>query len=126
AGEVHVSLSHEIASRMDYTCAESLEAFTRLNRAVLRPGQIKHAAPRHEKTADRDINDRAQWVLGFDNRARRAVFEAERTRAEQVLFEAQARRKDVETDRERRRERLYALQMISTVTWDDIDAASVA
>jgi uncharacterized protein YPO0396 len=111
---------------MDYTCAENLEEFTRLNRAVLRSGQIKHSATRHEKNADRQINDRSQWVLGFDNRAKRAVFEQERTRAEQALFEAQARRKDVEVERERRRERLYALQAISAVTWDDIDAASVA
>ncbi|MGO2825099.1 MAG: SbcC/MukB-like Walker B domain-containing protein, partial [Brachybacterium alimentarium] len=81
---------------------------------------------RHEKNADRQINDRSQWVLGFDNRAKRSVFEAERTRAEQELFEAQARRKDVESEREQRRERLYALQSISQVTWDDIDAASVA
>ena len=125
-GEFHVWLSHEIASRMDYTCAETLEEFTRLSRAVLRSGQIKHSATRHEKNADRQINDRSQWVLGFDNRAKRAVFEAERTRAEQALFEAQARRADVETARRRRREHLYALQAISGVTWDDIDAASVA
>ena len=111
-GEFHVWLSHEIAARMDYTCAENLEEFTRLNRAVLRSGQIKHSATRHEKSADRQINDRSQWVLGFDNRAKRAVFEQERTRAEQALFEAQARRKDVEVERERRRERLYALQAI--------------
>ena len=125
-GEFHAWLSHEIASRMDYTCAETLEEFTRLSRAVLRSGQIKHSATRHEKNADRQINDRSQWVLGFDNRAKRAVFEAERTRAEQALFEAQARRADVETARRRRREHLYALQAISGVTWDDIDAASVA
>ena len=125
-GEFHVWLSGEIAARMDYTCAEDLEEFTRLSRAVLRSGQIKHSASRHEKSADRQINDRSQWVLGFDNRAKRAVFEQERTRAEQSLFEAQARRKDVEDETVRRRERLYALQSISTVTWDDIDAASVA
>ena len=125
-GEFHVWLSHEIASRMDYTCAETLEEFTRLSRAVLRSGQIKHSATRHEKNADRQINDRSQWVLGFDNRAKRSVFEAERTRAEQALFEAQARRADVETERRRRREHLYALQAISAVAWDDIDAASVA
>lgn len=125
-GEFHVWLSHEIASRMDYTCAETLEEFTRLSRAVLRSGQIKHSATRHEKNADRQINDRSQWVLGFDNRAKRTVFEAERTRAEQALFEAQAKRADVETARRRRREHLYALQAISAVTWDDIDAASVA
>lgn len=125
-GEFHAWLSHEIASRMDYTCAETLEEFTRLSRAVLRSGQIKHSATRHEKNADRQINDRSQWVLGFDNRAKRSVFEAERTRAEQALFEAQARRTDVETGRRRRREHLYALQAISAVAWDDIDAASVA
>lgn len=125
-GEFHTWLTSEIASRMDYTCAEDLQEFTALNRAVLRSGQIKHSATRHEKSADRQINDRSQWVLGFDNRAKRSVFEQERTRAEQALFEAQARRKDVETQQERRREHLWALQAISTVTWDDIDAASVA
>ncbi|MGY5765534.1 ATP-binding protein [Brachybacterium sp. DNPG3] len=125
-GEFHPWLSHEIASRMDYVCAEDLEEFTRLSRAVLRSGQVKHSATRHEKNADRQINDRSQWVLGFDNRAKRAVFEQERTRAEQALFEAQARRKDVEVERDERRERLYALQSIAGVAWDDIDAASVA
>ncbi len=125
-GEFHAWLAGEIASRMDYTCAETLEEFTRTNRAVLRSGQIKHSASRHEKNTDRSINDRSQWVLGFDNRAKRAVFEAERTRAEQALFEAQAKRRDVETARERRRERLFALQALAAVTWDDIDAASVA
>ena len=125
-GEFHGWLSREIAARMDYICADTLEEFTRLSRAVLRSGQIKHSASRHEKNADRYINDRSQWVLGFDNRAKRAVYEQERTRAEQSLFEAQARRKDVEVASERRRERLFALQAISTVTWDDIDAASVA
>ncbi|MDO5662636.1 MAG: ATP-binding protein [Brachybacterium sp.] len=125
-GEFHTWLTHEIASRMDYTCAESLEEFTRLPRAVLRSGQIKHSAARHEKNADRFINDRTQWVLGFDNRAKRTHFETERTRAEQALFEAQARRRDVETDIARRRESLFALQAISAVTWEDIDAATVA
>ncbi|UEJ84143.1 hypothetical protein Bra3105_07505 [Brachybacterium halotolerans subsp. kimchii] len=125
-GEFHTWLSGEIAARMDYVCAEDLEEFTRLNRAVLRSGQIKHSASRHEKNTDRAINDRSQWVLGFDNRGKRAVFEDERTRAEQALFEAQARRKDVEAEAERRRERLFALQALATVEWDDIDAASVA
>ena len=125
-GEFHAWLSGEIASRMDYLCAEDLAEFTRSTRAVMRSGQIKHSATRHEKNTDRAINDRSQWVLGFDNRAKRAVFENERVRAEQDLFEAQARRKDVETEQERRRERLFALQGLASVTWDDIDAASVA
>ncbi|GAB2540455.1 ATP-binding protein [Brachybacterium huguangmaarense] len=125
-GEFHAWLAHEISARMDYVCAETLEEFTRLPRAVLRSGQIKHSATRHEKNTDRAINDRSQWVLGFDNRAKRSVFEAERVRAEQALFEAQARRTDVEADEERRRERLFALQGIASVTWSDIDAASVA
>ncbi|WP_343217732.1 ATP-binding protein [Helcobacillus sp. ACRRO] len=125
-GEFHAWLSGEIASRMDYVCAEDLQEFTTLPRAVLQSGQIKHSATRHEKNTDRQINDRSQWVLGFDNRAKRSVFERERTRAEQALFEAQARRKDLEQEAAARRDKLFALQAISAVTWDDIDAASVA
>ena len=125
-GEFHEWLSNEVASRMDYLCAENLEEFTKHPRAVLRSGQIKHSATRHEKNAERQINDRSNWVLGFDNRAKRAVFEAERTRAEQALFEAQARRRDLEKEAQTRREKLFALQAIQAVTWDDVDAASVA
>ncbi|MDU2058268.1 MAG: SbcC/MukB-like Walker B domain-containing protein, partial [Dermabacter sp.] len=125
-GEFHAWLSAEISSRMDYLCAESLEEFTKYPRAVLRSGQIKHSATRHEKNADRQINDRSNWVLGFDNRAKRAVFEQERTRAEQALFEAQARRRDLEKEATQRRHKLFALQAIQAVTWDDVDAASVA
>lgn len=125
-GEFHAWLTGEISSRMDYLCAENLEEFTKFPRAVLRSGQIKHSATRHEKSADRQINDRSQWVLGFDNRAKRTVFEQERTRAEQALFEAQARRRDLEKEAQNRREKLFALQGIQAVTWDDVDAASVA
>lgn len=125
-GEFHDWLSGEISSRMDYLCADTLEEFTKYPRAVLRSGQIKHSTTRHEKSADRQINDRSQWVLGFDNRAKRSVFEQERTRAEQALFEAQARRRDLEREAQQRREKLFALQGIQAVTWDDVDAASVA
>src|SRR5699024_2514676 len=63
-GESHGWLSHVFASRVDDTAAGSLGALTRLSRAVLRSGQIKHSATRHEKNTERSINDRSEWVLG--------------------------------------------------------------
>ncbi|WP_157085780.1 ATP-binding protein [Devriesea agamarum] len=125
-GEFQEWLSHEIASRMDYVCAENIDEFKNATRAVTKSAQIKHSATRHEKGADRAINDRSSWVLGFDNRAKRQVFEGERTLAEQALFEAQARRKDLDTQAQARRDRQFAIGKIQGVTWDDIDAASVA
>ncbi|MGQ4527696.1 ATP-binding protein [Dermabacteraceae bacterium P13136] len=125
-GQFEPWLRHEIASRMDYVCAETLEQFQRENRAVLRSGQIKHSATRHEKNAEHLISDRSRWILGFDNRAKRRVYEDERARVEKTLFEAQAHRKDLVADAARLREKQFAVEKILAVGWDDIDAASVA
>lgn len=125
-GEFYTWLEAEISNRMDYICAEDLAEFTKFPRAVLRSGQIKHSATRHEKNAEHSINDRSRWVLGFDNRGKRKVFEQKRIKLEQDLFEAQAKLKDLSKAADLRLEKLFALQAIAAVTWDDIDAASVA
>jgi uncharacterized protein YPO0396 len=68
-------LSKEIAQRFDYYCAEDLTEFRRQPKAITQQGQIKSSVTRHEKDDRYAINDRSQFVLGWDNRAKIARLE---------------------------------------------------
>lgn len=71
-------LLEELSSRFDYRCCESLEEFRRYPRALTMSGQLKSGRGRHEKDDRRDISDRRNFVLGWDNQAKVARFLTER------------------------------------------------
>ncbi len=68
-------LSKEIVQRFDFYCAEDLTEFRRQPKAITQQGQIKSSATRHEKDDRYAINDRSQFVLGWENRAKIARLE---------------------------------------------------
>ncbi len=63
-------LSHEIARRFDYFCADSLDEFRRQPKAITQQGQIKSGANRHEKDDRYSLDDRSKFILGWDNHAK--------------------------------------------------------
>ncbi|MDR2731573.1 MAG: hypothetical protein LBB81_11845 [Treponema sp.] len=68
-------LKAELRQRFNYTCVESVQAFRAADRALTREGQVKHNKTRHEKDDRRTVNDRSNWVLGFDNREKLSLFQ---------------------------------------------------
>jgi uncharacterized protein YPO0396 len=58
-----------------------MQAFRNAERALTREGQVRHGKARHEKNDRFRIDDRSQWVLGFDNREKLALFETEAQRS---------------------------------------------
>ena len=74
-------LKAELRQRYDYDCVESLKAFRAApERALTREGQIKHNRTRHEKDDRYAVDDRRQWLLGFDNREKLALLDRKSTR----------------------------------------------
>lgn len=67
-------LSAELRAQFDYECAEDMEAFSRATKAVTKEGQIKQNSSKHIKDDRKALNDRSNWVLGFDNSAKLALF----------------------------------------------------
>ena len=61
-------LRRELTRRADYHCAATVEEFRAAQRAVTREGQIKHGRGRHEKDDRRAIDDRRNFVLGWNTR----------------------------------------------------------
>lgn len=68
-------LEAELARRFDIACCDDLAAFRREKSALTQAGQIKGVGGRHEKDDRHRIDDRARYVLGWDNAAKLAAYE---------------------------------------------------
>ena len=75
-------LLDELNSRFDYFCCDNLEDFRRHPKALTANGQVKGGRGRHEKDDRRDLSDRRNYVLGWDNHDKIARFLAEREELE--------------------------------------------
>ncbi len=70
-------LEAELARRFDYVCCDDMTQFRRERRAITRAGQIKGGGGRHEKDDRHRIDDRARYVLGWNNRAKLDALQAD-------------------------------------------------
>jgi uncharacterized protein YPO0396 len=75
-------LEDELSSRFDYFCCESLADFRRYPKALTANGQLKGGHGRHEKDDRKDLADRRNYVLGWDNHDKIARFRAEQDEAQ--------------------------------------------
>jgi len=114
-------LRDELKSRFDYECVDSPAELRSARRAVTREGQVKHSVSSFEKDDRFKVNDARNWVLGFDNQAKREMYEAE-GQAAVMRMEALKRRLDELNDQERgQRDKLKRSVELSNRTWDEID-----
>jgi uncharacterized protein YPO0396 len=120
-------LRRELARRADYRCASTLETFRAAQRAVTREGQIKHGRGRHEKDDRRAIDDRRNYVLGWNTRQK---VDALLDRAAALQSDLNGRderataRRGVLAGLRKRGETLAKLEDLAR--WDDLDWRSKA
>ena len=118
-------LREELRAHFDFECAETMQAFRAAQRAVTRQGQIKHNSTRHEKNDRQRIDDRSQWVLGFDNRDKLQLYQQ---RAADLGASVAAIDKELSarrTEDERRRKQDEACITLQNLSWNDVDLASL-
>ncbi len=75
-------LLDELSTRFDYVCCETMDDFRRYPKALTVNGQLKGGRGRHEKDDRRDLADRRNYVLGWDNHDKISRFLAERDEVE--------------------------------------------
>jgi uncharacterized protein YPO0396 len=114
-------LQNELRQRFDYICVDSVHGFKNHDRALTREGQIKHNKTRHEKDDRNRIEDRRNWVLGFDNREKLALFEKQA----QDLAELISRNEqqiELLTDKDNSRaSKAIQCQTLVNLQWEEID-----
>ncbi len=117
-------LNAELRRRFDYVCVESVPAMKRAERAITSQGQIKHSQIRHEKDDRHNVDDRHHWVLGFNNRAKLALY---RRQAQQLADEIAALEQQGSTLAARDnklQQRSRHCQTLVNLQWQEIDVAT--
>jgi len=75
----------EIYARFDYACVENLQEFRRYKKALTQNGQIKSSLIRHEKDDRFSINDRRQFILGWENKEKLLSMKEDFSKVQEAL-----------------------------------------
>jgi uncharacterized protein YPO0396 len=114
-------LQAELRQRFDYACVDSIQALRSSDRALTREGQVKHNKARHEKDDRSRVDDRRNWVLGFDNREKLAIFEKQaQDLADTITLLGQEIKTLSEQDKNRS-SRAIQCQTLINLQWQEID-----
>jgi uncharacterized protein YPO0396 len=120
-------LQNELRQRFDYECVDSLRAFRAAReRALTREGQIKHNRSRHEKDDRTGVDARQYWVLGFDNRAKLALYDEEARQLREREARLTAQLDALRGQRQARGARLLQCQTLVNLQWQEIDVLPLA
>jgi len=119
----HDWLANELAKRFDYACVDSPAALRNADRAITREGLIKHGGDRHEKDDRRGVDDRRNWVLGFDNRDKLTVFEREGQEVAQAIAQTSTELEKLKSERDADGDRRLAASQLVNLEWEEIDVA---
>lgn len=122
-GSFAAYLEYALTQRFDYACVDSMQAFRNAERALTRQGQVRHGKDRHEKDDRFDLGDRSRWVLGFDNRAKLALFEQKALEAFRAVEDCNRKIRDHKRADEEQAQRAFTCQTLSDIQWQEMDVA---
>jgi uncharacterized protein YPO0396 len=117
-------LQEELASRFDYVCCDTMADFRRFPKALTANGQLKGGRGRHEKDDRRELTDRRNYVLGWDNQDKVNRFHAELDEVKGQLQAAEAQLATVDRqlgDIGRRNQHLGTVRSVSDfgeISWE--------
>jgi uncharacterized protein YPO0396 len=115
----------ELKHSFDLECAETLQAFRNASRAVTREGSVKHNTMRHEKNDRYSVNERSQWVLGFDNKEKLTLYKNKAAELGGRISELQTALDKIRDEADLQQEQLLHCQNLSNLTWNDVDVGAL-
>lgn len=115
----------ELKHAFDIECADNMQAFRNATRAVTREGLVKHSSTRHEKNDRHNVNDRSQWVLGFDNKEKLALYKNRAADLGARISELDTALGKIGDEEDLQQEQLLHCQNLSNLTWNDVDVGAL-
>lgn len=115
----------ELKHSFDLECADTMQALRIASRAVTREGSVKHNTMRHEKNDRHSVNERSQWVLGFDNKEKLAFYKNKAAELGGRIAELQKVLGEIGDEEDLQQEQLLHCQNLSNLTWNDVDVGSL-
>lgn len=118
-------LREELKTHFDFECAATLQSFRAAARAVTREGQVKHGSARHVKDDRERIDNRDRWVLGFDNKAKLALYKEKAATIGGRISTIESDLAKARGEEAIRHEQLLQCQTLSNLTWNDVDIGAL-
>lgn len=119
-------LHAELRHRFDIECVETSEDLKSVSNGVTRNGLIKQGGRRHEKDDRPDVNNRRNWVLGADTKAKAGELQDELEALNVQLRNVSDQVKKLDDRSRSQLQRVRAFQTLVDQVWNDIDVATVA
>ncbi|NMR20467.1 ATP-binding protein [Cellulomonas fimi] len=122
-GPFRAWLAGTLSRQYDVECVAGDAELHGVERGVTRAGLVKRGSTRHEKDDRFAVDDRARWVLGFDNADKVEHLLARRASAQTELDAAE--REIERADRQARaaQDRRAALRAVEDREWREVDLA---
>lgn len=118
-------LSEELKSHFDMECAENMLAFSAATRAITKEGLVKHNSTRHEKNDNRNISDRSQWVIGFDNKQKLALYIETAQGLAEEIGKLEDGLKELNAEESQQNDKFMQCQTLSNMLWSEVDVTSL-
>ncbi len=118
-------LATELERQFDYACVDSIRAFRQSDRALTSRGQVKHNRNRHEKDDRHEVGDPRFWVLGFDNRHKRELYEQQARELADRISRLTEEINALTNQEDSRRGRAMACQTLVGMEWSEIDVGAL-
>lgn len=118
-------LREELAAHFDYECADTPARFRDSFRAITREGLVKHSGARHEKDDRRRVDDRSRWVLGFDNKEKRELYESRAAELGAQLARLGLELDELRDEGDRQQQQLFLCQTLSNIAWEEMDVGAL-
>ncbi len=99
--EFHDWIKNELLERFNYICCDNLDMFQREPYAITKQGLVKSGNSMHVKDDRFSIDDRRQYVLGWNNLDKVAAIEASLAEQMRKLREVEASINAADTERKR-------------------------
>lgn len=115
----------ELKHAFDLECAETMQSLRNASRAVTREGLVKHSTTRHEKNDRYSVNDRSQWVLGFDNKEKLTLYKNKAVELGGRISELGMELKKIGDEEDLQQSQLLHCQNLSNLTWSDVDIGAL-
>ena len=121
-------VQQELTRRFNFVCADDWDEFHQAKKALMKEGLVKYGGGRHEKDDRAKVNNRAYYVLGWDNQEKIKVWKGkllEMKKEHQELIEKVAQLQRLLKQLEEERNGYFKLQEIYT-NFTEIDWQTLA
>lgn len=115
----------QLFERFNYPCVDTAAQLQQLSRGVTLAGQVKRSARRYEKDDRSKVNDRRNWLLGFDAADKLAALLDEAAALRTELDAAQTDLDAARAQVEKLSQQLSTAADICERSWQDIDVSAV-